>query len=230
MRLIRRFGLTAFAALCRRHLHAMLAVGGEYPVEAGKVNSWLGHQGGQSGDEVQRLEDHMGGDGESTGEVVVRAPWLTEGYLKNEETSAALWRGGYLHTGDIGHLDRDGYLKVTDRLKDVIKSGGEWVSSVLLEDLVSQHPGVSEVAAIGIPDEKWGERPMLLIVRRDGADETVEAGAIAAHLRAFVDQGIINTWAVPERIEFTNAIDKTSVGKIDKKRLRQRYGQKGNEA
>jgi fatty-acyl-CoA synthase len=177
-------------------------------------------------DDMNELER----DGESTGEVVVRAPWLTEGYLKNEEASAALWRGGYLHTGDIGHLDRDGYLKVTDRLKDVIKSGGEWVSSVLLEDLVSQHPGVSEVAAISIPDEKWGERPLLLIVRRDRADETVDAGAIAAHLRAFVDQGIINTWAVPERIEFVDVIDKTSVGKIDKKRLRQRYGQQVNEA
>jgi fatty-acyl-CoA synthase len=183
--------------------------------------------------DIRIVDDDMNAlehDGESTGEVVVRAPWLTEGYLKNQETSAALWRGGYLHTGDIGHLDRDGYLKVTDRLKDVIKSGGEWVSSVLLEDLVSQHPGVSEVAAIGIPDEKWGERPMLLIVRRDGAGEEIDAGAIAAHLRAFVDQGIINTWAVPERIEFADAIDKTSVGKIDKKRLRQRYGQQVNEA
>ena len=169
-------------------------------------------------------------DGQTTGEVVTRAPWLTPGYLKDDTASAALWRGAYLHTGDIGHIDPHGYLKVTDRLKDVIKSGGEWISSILLEDLVSQHPGVSETAAIGVPDEKWGERPMMLVVRQDGAEADVDAEAIAAHLRGFVDRGIINTWAMPERIEFVDAIDKTSVGKIDKKRLRQRYGQKTNQA
>jgi fatty-acyl-CoA synthase len=161
-------------------------------------------------------------DGETSGEVVVRAPWLTAGYLKNDETSAALWRGGYLHTGDIGHLDRDGYLKVTDRLKDVIKSGGEWISSILLEDLASRHPGVSEAAAIGIPDEKWGERPLLLVVKKDGAE--LGTDQIAAHLEQFVDQGLIEKWAVPDRIELVDAIDKTSVGKIDKKKLRARYG------
>jgi fatty-acyl-CoA synthase len=161
-------------------------------------------------------------DGQTTGEVVVRAPWLTEGYLKNEATSAALWRGGYLHTGDIGHLDRDGYLKVTDRLKDVIKSGGEWISSILLEDLASRHPGVSEAAAIGIPDDKWGERPLLLVVKKDGAE--LNADQITAHLQQFVDQGLIEKWAVPDRVELVGAIDKTSVGKIDKKKLRARYG------
>ncbi len=175
--------------------------------------------------DIRIVDDDMNDlphDGETTGEVVVRAPWLTEGYLKNEETSAALWRGGYLHTGDIGHLDKDGYLKVTDRLKDVIKSGGEWISSILLEDLVSQLDGVSEVAAIGIPDDKWGERPMLLVVKKDGAD--LGADHITAHLKQFVDQGVIEKWAVPNRIEFVDAIDKTSVGKIDKKKLRARYG------
>jgi fatty-acyl-CoA synthase len=164
----------------------------------------------------------LANDGETTGEVVVRAPWLTQGYLKNPETSAALWRGGYLHTGDIGHLDARGYLKVTDRLKDVIKSGGEWVSSILLEDLVSQLPQVSEVAAIGIPDDKWGERPMLLVVPRDGA--TIDSKDVVAHLKRFVNQGVIEKWAVPERIEIVTAIDKASVGKIDKKKLRSRFG------
>lgn len=175
--------------------------------------------------DVRIVDEDMNGlpsDGETTGEVVVRAPWLTPGYLKNEETSAALWRGGYLHTGDIGHLDAEGYLKVTDRLKDVIKSGGEWVSSILLEDLVSQLPQVSEVAAIGIPDDKWGERPMVLVVPRDG--ETIESKDVVAHLERFVDQGVIEKWAVPDRVEIVDAIDKTSVGKIDKKKLRVRYG------
>ncbi len=166
--------------------------------------------------------DALPNDGETTGEVVVRAPWLTQGYLKNPETSAALWRGGYLHTGDIGHIDAEGYLKVTDRLKDVIKSGGEWVSSILLEDLVSQLPQVSEVAAIGIPDERWGERPMLLVVPRDG--KSISSNDVIAHLSQFVDKGVIEKWAVPDRIEIVKAIDKTSVGKIDKKRLRARYG------
>ena len=175
--------------------------------------------------EIRIVDDDMNElprDGESTGEVVVRAPWLTEGYLKNEETSEALWRGGYLHTGDIGHLDEQGYLKVTDRLKDVIKSGGEWISSILLEDLVSQLEGVSEVAAIGIPDDKWGERPLLLVVRKDGA--RLDAGQVTAHLERYVNEGTIEKWAVPDRVEFVDALDKTSVGKIDKKKLRARYG------
>ena len=171
---------------------------------------------------VDENMNNLPNDGETTGEVVVRSPWLTRGYLKNPENSAALWRGGYLHTGDIGHIDAEGYLKVTDRLKDVIKSGGEWVSSLLLEDLVSQLPQVSEVAAIGVPDDKWGERPLLLVVPRDG--ETIGAEDVIAHLMQFVHQGVIEKWAVPDRIEIVQAIDKTSVGKIDKKRLRQRYG------
>lgn len=171
---------------------------------------------------VDENMDSLPNDGETTGEVVVRSPWLTQGYLKNPETSAALWRGGYLHTGDIGHIDAEGYLKVTDRLKDVIKSGGEWVSSLLLEDLASRLPQVSEVAAIGIPDDKWGERPLLLVVPRQG--ETIGAEEVTAHMMQFVEQGVIEKWAVPDRIEIVQAIDKTSVGKIDKRKLRARYG------
>ena len=106
-------------------------------------------------------------DGASAGEVVVRAPWTTNGYVKNREGSEALWRGGYLHTGDIGYLDENGYLRVTDRLKDVIKSGGEWISSIELEDIVSRCHGVAEAAAIGVPDAQWGERPMVLVVADD---------------------------------------------------------------
>jgi fatty-acyl-CoA synthase len=92
-------------------------------------------------------------DGEATGEIVVRAPWVTMGYLKDERNSAALWAGGYLHTGDIGSIDEMGYLQVSDRIKDVIKTGGEWISSLDLEDIIGQHPAVSDVAVIGVPDE-----------------------------------------------------------------------------
>ena len=161
-------------------------------------------------------------DGASTGEVVLRAPWTTNGYLKNRDGSEALWRGGYLHTGDIGHLDGDGYLRVTDRLKDVIKSGGEWISSIEIEDLVSRCEGVAEAAAIGVPDPRWGERPLVLVVPGDPGHPPEEA-AIRAAVREAADRGRINRWAVPDRIVFVESLDRTSVGKIDKKRLRMRH-------
>ena len=103
-------------------------------------------------------------DGECTGEIVARAPWLTQGYFKGPEASEQLWAGGYLHTNDIGKIDTDGYLMITDRLKDVIKTGGEWISSLEIEDIIAQHHAVSEVAVIGAKDEKWGERPVAVIV------------------------------------------------------------------
>jgi fatty-acyl-CoA synthase len=163
-------------------------------------------------------------DGVSTGEIVLRAPALTQGYFKNAEESETLWAGGYLHTGDIGNIDENGYLKLTDRLKDVIKSGGEWISSIALEDIVSQLPGVSEAAAIGITDEKWGERPLVLVVPEPGRENDINEDIIREQVQSHVDRGNISRWAVPERVEIVTSIDKTSVGKIDKKRLRDRYG------
>jgi fatty-acyl-CoA synthase len=159
-------------------------------------------------------------DGVTIGEVVARAPWLTQGYFKDPEQSEELWRGGYLHTGDLGYLDDSGYLKVTDRVKDVIKSGGEWISSIYMEDIALQHDNVSEAAAIGIADEKWGERPLVLVVPRQGEldPETVRNEFLQA-----VSDGLISKWAVPDRIEVVDAIPKTSVGKIDKKHLRTQF-------
>src|SRR5699024_6483935 len=95
-------------------------------------------------------------------------PWLTQGYIGNQEASDELWEGGWLHTGDIGTLDPRGMLTVTDRLKDVIKSGGEWISSLTLEDLISQHDAVSEVVVVAVLDEKWGERPFVMVVPKQG--------------------------------------------------------------
>ncbi|MDZ7842747.1 MAG: fatty acid--CoA ligase [Gammaproteobacteria bacterium] len=161
-------------------------------------------------------------DGQSTGEVVARAPWLTEGYLKEPERSESLWRDGYLHTGDIGFFDDKGYLKVTDRLKDVIKTGGEWISSVQLEDIVSQMPNVNEVAAIGVADEKWGERPLIIVVPAEDAD--LDEASVLEHLQQAVKDGRLSDWAVPDKVRIVDQIDKTSVGKIDKKSLRRRYG------
>lgn len=162
-------------------------------------------------------------DGVSSGEVVVRAPWLTQGYLKNPETSEELWRGGYLHTGDMGDIDEQGYLRVTDRIKDVIKTGGEWISSLTLEDLISEHPSVGEVAAIGIPDEKWGERPIVIVVPRADHAGGISADELKAIVREQADQGVVSSWAVPDRVEIVDEIPKTSVGKINKKLLRQQY-------
>jgi fatty-acyl-CoA synthase len=163
----------------------------------------------------------------ATGEVVVRAPWLTQGYLKDAEASAALWRGGWLHTGDVGYLDADGTLHLTDRMKDVIKSGGEWISSLDLESIASVVPGVAEVAAIGLPDPKWGERPCLIIALADG----MKAATVEAGLRAAIDEAIrgghLSKWAAPDRVEVVEALPKTSVGKLDKKKMRAEFAAGG---
>jgi fatty-acyl-CoA synthase len=163
------------------------------------------------------------GDGKTAGEVVVRAPWLTQGYLGDGRNSEQLWRGGYLHTNDIASIDADGYVGITDRLKDVIKSGGEWISSLEIEDILSQHPGVSEAAVIGVPDERWGERPMALIVTKPGYVDKPTADDIKAHVQRYADKGVVSRWAVPSRVRTLEALDKTSVGKLDKKLMRHKY-------
>ncbi|WP_323114623.1 fatty acid--CoA ligase [Pseudomonas guariconensis] len=158
-------------------------------------------------------------DGETLGEVVVRAPWLTQGYLNAPEQGAALWAGGWLHTGDLACIDARGVMRIRDRIKDVIKTGGEWISSVELESLISQHPGVDSVAVIGLPDERWGEQPLALVVCTEGV--TLDQPALARHLQQYVDNGRLNKWAVPRQVRFVDQIPNTSVGKIDKKRIRQ---------
>ncbi|KJS33602.1 MAG: long-chain fatty acid--CoA ligase [Desulfatitalea sp. BRH_c12] len=162
-------------------------------------------------------------DGVSTGEVVVRTPWLTQGYLKDPDKSEQLWAGGWLHTGDIGFFDSQGYLQVTDRLKDVIKTGGEWVSSLELEDIISQHPAVSEAAVIGVPDEKWGETPMALVVPKPAYTQTLTEEELKGFYQRFVDEGIIPKYGIPKRILIVDAIAKTSVGKLNKRELRKHY-------
>jgi fatty-acyl-CoA synthase len=160
-------------------------------------------------------------DGASVGEIVARAPWLTQAYVGQEAASEQLWRGGALHTGDIAAIDTSGCVRITDRAKDVIKSGGEWVSSIEIEDLIARLDGVGEVAVIGAPDAKWGERPMALVVRRAGS--RVDEHAVRRHVEGFAERGAISRYAVPDRIVFVDAIERTSVGKIDKKALRQRH-------
>jgi fatty-acyl-CoA synthase len=159
-------------------------------------------------------------DGSSQGEVVVRSPWLTQGYLGESDRSEELWTGGWLHTGDVGVIDADGYLKIVDRIKDVVKTGGEWVSSLDIEDLILRVPGIAEAAVVGIPDDKWGERPVALVVAKAGSETKPTEDAIRRHVSDFAGRGTISKYAVPDRVYFVESIPKTSVGKLDKKVIR----------
>ncbi|MDM1404928.1 fatty acid--CoA ligase [Myroides marinus] len=158
-------------------------------------------------------------DGKTLGEVVVRAPYLTMGYYKDKQKSEELWKGGYLHTGDIAWIDENNDLKIVDRSKDVIKTGGEWMSSLALEDMIGSYPGIVDVAVIGIPDDKWGERPFALVVAKTEVDITEEQ--LKEHMQTYVDKAVINKWAIPDRFVLVADIPKTSVGKINKKRIRE---------
>lgn len=164
-------------------------------------------------------------DAVSTGEVVMRSPWLTQSYFKEPEKTRELWRNGWLHSGDVGYIDQEGYLQITDRIKDVIKSGGEWISSLDLENLMSQHEAVLESAAIGIPDEKWGERPLVIITLKPEFKGQVSAADFKAFMQKLAQEGKLPKYAVPDRYEFVEEIPKTSVGKLNKKFLRQNYAE-----
>jgi len=157
-------------------------------------------------------------DGETQGELVLRAPWLSESYYNEPQKGAELWAGGWLHTGDVATLDSLGVIDIRDRIKDVIKTGGEWISSLALEDLISRHPAVREVAVVGIADPQWGERPFALLVLREG--QQIGARELKEHLKPFVEQGHLSKWAIPSQIAIVTEIPKTSVGKLDKKRIR----------
>ncbi|MBO0834095.1 MAG: long-chain fatty acid--CoA ligase [Actinobacteria bacterium] len=153
-------------------------------------------------------------DGEAVGEVEVRGPWVTGSYYKDDDP--AKFHDGWLRTGDVGKIDPLGYVTLTDRAKDVIKSGGEWISSMELENKLMAHPAVSEAAVIGVTDEKWGERPLAAVVLAEGASASAE------ELRAFLAQQVPR-WQVPERWSFIAEVPKTSVGKFAKTRMREAY-------
>lgn len=176
--------------------------------------------------DIRLIDENMrqiADDGRSVGEIVARAPWLTQGYLKDHKNSESLWRGGYLHTGDVANRDKRGYLKITDRTKDIIKVGGEWISSLELEDALCHHPEVREVAVIGATDAKWGEIPLALTVLREPSAEDLSENQLLAYLRDFVRKGILPKYVLLTRIRFVTGIDKTSVGKTDKRALREKY-------
>lgn len=158
------------------------------------------------------------------GELVLQAPWLTAGYYKNEEKSRELWEGGWMHTGDVGFIDEEGYIHLTDRLKDVIKIGGEWISSLELENALSQHEAVKEAAVVARADDHWGERPYAEVVLRPEKRDSVTAKDLAHFLHRFIDQGLIHKRAILTQIHVVNAIPRTSVGKLDKKAIRSHLG------
>ncbi|WP_369357740.1 long-chain fatty acid--CoA ligase [Streptomyces sp. cg2] len=160
-------------------------------------------------------------DGTAAGELEVRGPWIAGAYYGGAQGGALrpedkFSPDGWLRTGDVGTISPDGYLTLTDRAKDVIKSGGEWISSVELENHLMAHPGVAEAAVVAVPDEKWGERPLATVVLTDGSAITYE------ELRAFLGERIAR-WQLPERWAVIPSVPKTSVGKFDKKVLRRQY-------
>jgi fatty-acyl-CoA synthase len=150
-------------------------------------------------------------DGEAVGELEARGPWVTASYYRDPDP--AKFHEGWLRTGDVGSIDARGYVQITDRAKDVIKSGGEWISSVDLEGILMAHPAVLEAAVIGVPDERWAERPLACVVKKK------DASVSASELCAFLETRVAKFW-VPERVSFIAAVPRTSVGKFDKKVLR----------
>jgi fatty-acyl-CoA synthase len=156
----------------------------------------------------------MPADGEAVGEIEVRGPWVTGSYYRDPDPDK--FHDGWLRTGDVGTLSAEGYLVLSDRAKDVIKSGGEWISSVELENHLMAHPDVVEAAVFGVPDPRWQERPLASVVLRDGADPDPAA------LRVFLADRVPR-WQLPERWTFIAEVPKTSVGKFSKKTLREMF-------
>jgi fatty-acyl-CoA synthase len=154
-------------------------------------------------------------DGEAVGEIEVRGPWVTASYYG--DPSPEKFHDGWLRTGDVGSVTPEGFIQITDRAKDVIKSGGEWISSVDLENQLMGHPDVLEAAVIGVPDPRWDERPLACVVRAEGS--AIDAAVLSEFLA-----GRCAKWQVPERWAFIDEVPKTSVGKFDKKVLRARHG------
>ncbi|WP_405881202.1 long-chain fatty acid--CoA ligase [Streptomyces sp. NBC_01136] len=169
--------------------------------------------------------EHLPWDGESAGELEVRGPWIAGAYYGGQGTEPVrpadkFSEDGWLKTGDVGTISHDGFLTLTDRAKDVIKSGGEWISSVDLENALMSHPAVAEAAVVAVPDDKWGERPLATVVLKEGAT------ADFASLRTFLaEEARIAKWQLPERWTIIESVPKTSVGKFDKKVLRRQYAQ-----
>jgi len=153
-------------------------------------------------------------DGKAFGDLMIRGPWVTGGYFKGE--GGEVLRDGWFPTGDVATLDPDGYMQITDRSKDVIKSGGEWISSIELENIAVGHPAVAEAAVIGVPHPKWGERPLLIVVKKPGVD--VDRGELLGFY-----EGKAAKWSLPDDVAFVDALPHTATGKLLKTKLREEF-------
>ena len=207
VRLVQAWGMTETSPIC---------VIGEPPAEADPDDlAWRARTGRIIPGVELRIVTADGEvapwDGETVGEIEVRGPWITGSYF--DDPAPEKFHDGWLRTGDVGHLDDYGFLTITDRVKDVIKSGGEWISSVELENVLMGHPEIIEASVVGVPDERWGERPLAVIVRRPSS--TVSA----VELRLWLNDRVARWW-IPERWTFVDEVPKTSVGKFDKKVIR----------
>ena len=211
VRMIHAWGMTETSPL-GSIAHPPTGVGGEeaWEYRASQGRLFFALEGRLAGDGGTVLPS----DGKAVGELEVRGPWVTGAYYK--DPAPEKFHDGWLRTGDVGTLDPGGFIRLTDRAKDVIKSGGEWISSMELENLLMAHPSVAEAAVIGVPDEKWGERPMAAVVATPGA--TVSP----SELRAFLGEKVPR-WQLPERWCFIDEVPKTSVGKFQKTKLRELY-------
>jgi fatty-acyl-CoA synthase len=213
VRMIQGWGMTETSPLA-----ALARPPGDIPVE--EHLSWRAMTGRVVPGVEIRITDFEGKpqpwNGEAIGEIQARGPWVTAAYYLDD--SRDRFHDGWLRTGDVGTINDRGFIQITDRVKDVIKSGGEWISSVEIENALMGHPEVLECAVIARPDEKWSERPLACVVRKPGSSVTAEA------LRAFLS-GRVAQWAVPEYWTFIAEVPKTSVGKFDKKVLRARQSQ-----
>jgi fatty-acyl-CoA synthase len=212
---IHAYGMTEATPVT--HFSRLKSTMGDLPVEA--RYSYKAKQGLLVPGLEQRVVDADGrqvrADGKSMGELQLRGPWIASEYL-DDERSAQAFVDGWYHTGDVATIDGEGYLHLVDRTKDLVKSGGEWISSVELENALMGHPEVAQAAVIAIPDEKWGERPMAVVVRKPGS-EVGEAEVVASVAGKFPK------WWLPERVEFVDEIPMTATGKFSKRLLRERF-------
>jgi fatty-acyl-CoA synthase len=213
VRIVQAWGMTETSPLAAvAHPPAGVEIGG-----AGEMD-WRSKTGRPVGGVELRIVDDLGNplpwDGESVGEIEVRGPWITGAYHRDDTPEK--FDDGWLRTGDVACVDAKGFVQITDRAKDIIKSGGEWISSVELENHLMSHPDVLEASVIAVPDDRWSERPLACVVCKEGA--SVTPGELADHLAQHVAK-----WQVPERWSFIAEVPKTSVGKFDKKVLRARH-------
>ena len=168
-------------------------------------------------------DDELPWDGEARGELQARGPWIAAGYYNDERSADSFTEDGWLRTGDVATISPNGYVRLVDRTKDLVKSGGEWISSVELENAIMAHPKVAEAAVIGIPDEKWSERPLACVVPEGDEEITLD------ELKEFLAERVPKWW-IPNDLEIIDEVPKTSVGKFSKKTLREQFAERKTTA